>query len=295
MTDEGKQDDPVDAAGDGAFPVRRAWHREASVALLLACVAGSAATVALTPIEPSLEARPSWGATAAFVGFGAAALLSIWSLWRSVVRQLRRDGEPENAYATHLAGVGTSMLVSGLIAAAVLAALIVAGVVSLAPDVSSVSSTERYRQAVYLLTASGLAMIGSQFFVANTLWNRGFGALEREPFDVGHFWAGLALRMGEAQVFTLVVAVFLARQGRLTYEWLPILGLFLGMYVKTAEAIIFGLARRVFTVVSSLVEPEARSERHSTAANAISVEPSTPGTTTTKPATQTKPLASVSE
>ena len=147
------------------------------------------------------------------------------------------------------------MLVAGLVATVVVATLVQEGIIALqGSHQSAVEAEERYRQAVHLLTGSGLSMVGTLFFVTNTLWSRGFGGLDHEPFDKGHFWGGLALRMGEAQVFTLVVAVALSQQGALSYEWLPLLGLLFGMYVKTAEVLVFGLARRVFKVATSLVE-----------------------------------------
>lgn len=252
--------------------------RTAAVATLLAAVAGSAGTVALTsPTSSNENTGPESVAIVLFVGCGVLALTAIVALWVSVRRELLpEDGQSQTTnakFGLHLTGVGVCMLVSGLIASAVLAALVQSGVLALTQQGAATDPLERYTQAVHLLTASGLAMVGSLFFVANTLWSRGYGTLEREPFDAGHFWGGLALRMGEAQVFTLVLAVVLAQQGRLSYQWLPLLGLLFGMYVKTAEAIVFGLARRVFAVATTLVEAPKAAPAESTPASVATAQP----------------------
>ena len=77
-----------------------------------------------------------------------------------------------------------------------------------------------------------------------------------EPFNSTQFWGGLWFRAGEAMLFTLVV--FLAITGaslqKMTGASLLLMSLLLGMFVKTGESLIAGMADKLFSAVKTLVK-----------------------------------------
>jgi hypothetical protein len=77
-----------------------------------------------------------------------------------------------------------------------------------------------------------------------------------EPFDAARFWGGLWFRVGEALLFTLVVFLFGggASLGKLTGASLLLGSLLLGMFVKTGEGLISGIADKLFSAVKELVK-----------------------------------------
>jgi hypothetical protein len=106
--------------------------------------------------------------------------------------------------------------------------------------------------------AFGMTLQGALFFVTNSVRQK---RDSREPYDPRKFWGGLWYRTGEAILFT-VAFVFVLRYGPgkpaedgglVGDQWLPLVGLFLGMFVKSGEALIFGLAQRVLQAASGLV------------------------------------------
>lgn len=77
---------------------------------------------------------------------------------------------------------------------------------------------------------------------------------QSEPFDVHAFWSGAFFRVGEAVLFTFAFFWLIWTSDRRTdIVWLPVLGLFVGMFVKTGEAIIFRLGMRVLSAVEALL------------------------------------------
>jgi hypothetical protein len=83
-----------------------------------------------------------------------------------------------------------------------------------------------------------------------------------EPFDVHAFWSGAFFRVGEAVLFTFAFFWLIWTSDRRTeVVWLPVLGLFVGMFVKTGEAIIFRLGMRVLSAVEALLPSSASGAR----------------------------------
>jgi hypothetical protein len=83
-----------------------------------------------------------------------------------------------------------------------------------------------------------------------------------EPFDVHAFWSGAFFRIGEAVLFTFAFFWLIWTSDRRTQVvWLPVLGLFVGMFVKTGEAIIFRLGMRVLSAVEALLPSSASPPR----------------------------------
>lgn len=129
--------------------------------------------------------------------------------------------------------------------------------------------------AILLMISLGMSILGALFFVANSLREK---RDEFEQFDHSGFWSGLWYRLGEAVLFTVVFFLVLRRfypaSGAL---WLPVLALFLGMFVKSGERLVFGLAKRVFAAVSTLL-PINASDFDGSSASAAVVVPAPVGT-----------------
>jgi hypothetical protein len=75
-----------------------------------------------------------------------------------------------------------------------------------------------------------------------------------EPFDVHKFWSGAFFRVGEAVLFTFTFFWLLWSSQSTEYAiWLPVLALFVGMFVKTGETIIFRLGMRILSAAEALL------------------------------------------
>lgn len=103
-----------------------------------------------------------------------------------------------------------------------------------------------------LMLSLGMAILGALFFFANALWTK-----FKQPeilFDRNIFWGGLWFRLAEAIVFTIAFFLFLQFQGwRDAIKYMPMIALFIGMTVKSSEALVFGLAERLLASVTALV------------------------------------------
>ncbi|MBI9083025.1 MAG: hypothetical protein JEZ11_05460 [Desulfobacterales bacterium] len=111
-----------------------------------------------------------------------------------------------------------------------------------------------------LLVSMLMAILGSLFFTANTLIaarNEG-----KSDFSRAKFWSGLWFRMGESVLFVLVFFL-LGCSSKSNYNafinWFPALSLFLGMFVKSGERVVFGLAERLFEMTRGLLPATAPS------------------------------------
>jgi len=81
-----------------------------------------------------------------------------------------------------------------------------------------------------------------------------------EPFSAARFWGGLWYRVGEAELFSLVVLLFVAgssgakTQATLRGPLVLLTALLLGMFVKTGESLIHGLSDKLFGAIRALVK-----------------------------------------
>lgn len=101
---------------------------------------------------------------------------------------------------------------------------------------------------------------------------------QAEPFDAHAFWSGGFFRVGEAVLFTFAFFWLIWTSNRRNdVIWLPVLGLFVGMFVKTGEAIIFRLGMRVLSAVEALLP------------SSLPAPPAAPPTLTLSPTPSTKP------
>ena len=139
------------------------------------------------------------------------------------------------------------------------------------------------RVGLLVLLSSGLSVVGVFFHVLTTVRSKRKKTPER--FDHMYFLNGLTFRASQAQLYVIVVFIFIwsreavetlggtgadplirsIPQDRISeYNVLPILGLVLGMFIRTAEVTIEGLAKRVFAAFKALVGPtESRTEAES--------------------------------
>lgn len=84
-----------------------------------------------------------------------------------------------------------------------------------------------------------------------------------EQFDVHAFWSGACFRVGEAVLFTFAFFWLIWTSDRRTeIIWLPVLALFVGMFVKTGEAVIFRLGMRVLSAIESLLPAVSTTSRN---------------------------------
>jgi hypothetical protein len=106
---------------------------------------------------------------------------------------------------------------------------------------------------VILMLSLGMALLGALLYFAKALWNK-FDA-QIELFDRNVFWGGLWFRLAEAIVFTIALFLFFQFRGaNKTINYLPMIGLLVGLTVKSSEALIFGLAERVLASITGLIE-----------------------------------------
>jgi hypothetical protein len=78
--------------------------------------------------------------------------------------------------------------------------------------------------------------------------------VQRELFDVHKFWSGAFFRIGEAVLFTFAFFWLIwTSENNEQVIWLPVLALFVGMFVKAGEVVIFSLGTRVLSAVDALL------------------------------------------
>ncbi|NOZ79058.1 MAG: hypothetical protein GXP48_07765 [Acidobacteria bacterium] len=112
------------------------------------------------------------------------------------------------------------------------------------------------RVGLMLLLSTEMSILGALFFVTNRLRKKRDEPGGPEKFERGRFWSGMFFRMGEAVLFTFAFFwlfwKYVSSGGGADYTFLPILALFLGMFVKTGEQLMFGLGERLLLAVGQL-------------------------------------------
>lgn len=123
---------------------------------------------------------------------------------------------------------------------------------STATGLSSIQSNIMAAQAFF---AVGMAMFGALFYIYTSVKQK---QEESHPFDASQFWAGLLFRLGQSVLFTVVIFIVIQSNEifpsvPFTMASLPVIALFLGMYVKSGEKLLDGFGKRVFAAVQALV------------------------------------------
>lgn len=114
------------------------------------------------------------------------------------------------------------------------------------------SPGEAHFVVVLFVLSTLVSMLGALFFFANALWAK-LEAPERDPFDAHVFWAGLWFRIGEAVLFNIVFFLCLRSYAPDRYLYLPLVSLLVGMFLKSGEALVKGIAERVLDAFKALV------------------------------------------
>jgi hypothetical protein len=111
-----------------------------------------------------------------------------------------------------------------------------------------------------------MAVQGALFFFCNSIWQKVADTGEsqsQEPFSAGEYWGGLWFRLGEAVIFTLVFLLFMLARPvpsvNTTYS-LPVIALLIGMFLKAGEALIYGIAQRLFDGFSAFIQSQSESD-----------------------------------
>ena len=245
----------------GARSNRRKWTKA-----LLVVAAGSTLIFAVV-----LALAISWKDTPVrlwhAVGFGVVSLGTAYATYLlycapAAVGDSHNCTAEECMYLRHQVGVGFALL-----AAATFCGIVAAGTAQRLLQPGSSGGDPNELCASRLVLAIMMAVLGSLFFVANSL--RKLRASGHEKFCPDRFWGGLWFRMGEAVLFTLVLFLFYrafklgegtsgagAGEDKFLSDFdlkLPVLGLLVGMFIKTGEKLVFGLAERVFAAASVLL------------------------------------------
>lgn len=215
--------------------------------------------------DTAAEARVVFNRFLTIIGFGvvAAGLLLISVFCYLIVReQLAPTAAELNASMAPAAVTGASPVSPG------------PGSVYGPPDPSLLTtlgtlprnySTRCTKLAMFLIVSCSAAMLGTLFYTATSLRSirdaHDDPARDTEGFSEHKFWGGLWYRLGESNIFALVLFLLfwmiigtdvstLADDGFLAwipleYASLPILALFLGMFVTTGERLLFGISKAI--------------------------------------------------
>jgi copper chaperone CopZ len=284
-------------------------------AMLLA-VGVTASTVALSfGIFPmALNAAPmDWRAASVLGAVGLAMLgVALWNFPAQVeILEAQAEGEPEPKKSTtlfgiYLVGIGFAMLLQ-----AATCSIVFAGVawsvgqrrsVGALPVLGAPAANDGWgrmfgttpSEAFFIVglfaLSSLVAILGALFFFATALWKK-MSEPGREPFDRRMFWGGLWFRIGEAILFNLVFFLIFRYYAPDNVLLLPLVSLLVGMFLKTGESLISGIAERVFASIQALV-PADLSARRTMKLLVFKVGGFTP---TDDPATMEKRVADVKE
>jgi peptidoglycan/LPS O-acetylase OafA/YrhL len=158
----------------------------------------------------------------------------------------------EDDYYLHATMTGLTLSALSCIGVAGVAGLVKTQTIHLALNTGPEAA---WPQTVDVLTAGGMSLVGVAFYIAQSVRERVAAA----DFHRGKFWSGMFFRIGEAVIFTLVFVLICAYQVAqeqepvFAHQSLPVLGLFVGMFVKSGETVVFGLAVAVFELAKRIV------------------------------------------
>jgi hypothetical protein len=247
-----------------------------AVLLALATLAiGVAASFGVVPM--GLHASPiDWRLSSAFALVGVVMLAWVVRTFPEQVAlleaQAEKEQEPKRSttlYGIYLVGIGFALLLQ-----AVTCSIVFAGVAwsvgqgrsagqAVEPLGAAVANDgfaglfggnagEAYFVVGLFALSSLVATLGALFFFATALWKK-MSEPEREPFDRRLFWGGLWFRLGEAILFNLVFFLVLRYYAPARYLLLPLVSLLVGMFLKSGETLVSGIAERVFASIQALV------------------------------------------
>ncbi|MEE8583399.1 MAG: fibronectin type III domain-containing protein [Acidobacteriota bacterium] len=163
------------------------------------------------------------------------------------------DHPNEHLYDQFLSFLGVTMAILVLDVAVIIGGLIKQGYLQVPLNLPPTTSDRvEMARGLVLIISCGLGVLGSVFFTANTL-HRKRGQVE---FDVEKFWSGFWFRLGESVLFALVLFLAIIAFQENPDKYLAYLiptALLIGMFVKTGERLIFGLAERIFAMMRGIL------------------------------------------
>lgn len=257
--------------------------------VLLASVAVTFGVVPLVLGVAPIDARIAGGLAIGGVALAVLGFLRLPASNAQLALLANDKPEPERSkdlYGQYLVGVGFALLVVGLMCSALFAALAWCSGRPLMPPepgaaanplvgdtwdgraldgvggdftllerlglLFGASPGEAHFVVVLFVLSTMVAMLGALFFFANALWAK-IEQPERDPFDAQVFWAGLWFRIGEAVLFNIVFFLCLRSYAPDRYLYLPLVSLLVGMFLKSGEALVKGIAERVLDAFKALV------------------------------------------
>jgi hypothetical protein len=248
-----------------------------SAMLLALGVIAIAVALSFGVVPLVLNATPmDWRAAGLIGGVGLLTLALV--MWRfpsqvnDLETQAEKEPEPKKSttlYGIYLVGIGFALLLQAATCSIVFAAVawsvgqrMRAGqpLLALNPppatdDWGRLFGTTQ-EQAFFIVAlfalSSLVAILGALFFFATSLWKK-MGDAGREPFDRRMFWGGLWFRLGEAILFNLVFFLVLRYYASNSFLLLPLMSLLVGMFLKSGETLVSGIAERVFASIQALV------------------------------------------
>lgn len=172
-------------------------------------------------------------------------------------KYMRPPVDRRSRYSHFLGFVGTILVVLSVTEAILLSGLVAIEAIKI--PFAQGGGPSSINRGIILLASVGLAALGSLFFTADALREK--RDANDEDFSVRAFWGGLWFRMGESILFALVLFLLLAGNqsngSSDSYDryfgLFPLIALLMGMFVKSGERLIFGIAHRLFAAVEALV------------------------------------------
>lgn len=166
-------------------------------------------------------------------------------------------------YQRHLVGLGFALLTAGVINIIALAGY--AKQNQLQRIFADKVETSQLPCALLILTCLAMAIEGALFFFCNSLYeklSKDPGAQANDQFDPDLFWGGLWFRLGEAVIFTNVLVLFVLSRvnpkqvdaSSVPFYMLPLLALLCGMFLQPAEALVYGVMKRLLAGFSGFTD-----------------------------------------
>lgn len=114
------------------------------------------------------------------------------------------------------------------------------------------SALDSIAHSALLLCSMAMAILGVLFSILDSMSKK---VEENAEFSSDKFWSGVWYRTGESVLFAIVAFLSIRRMspdGGNDF-WLPLLSLFMGMFVKTAERLVFGFGTRTLEAAEAFL------------------------------------------
>jgi hypothetical protein len=256
----------------------RTWPLSAAAGLFLTAMILLGGTLAFGGLPRTINATPldSWYvwrmSVLAVALLGVAAAIMGWAGANKIDVPVRLSEAERSTrlYGAHLVGVGYVLVIGAILVSLMFSSI--AWSVSQKPlDTGATQELQKVftdstgfdglfgstlNEAVFIFAmfvwSTLLAVLGSLMFFANSLWAK-VKDPSRPPFDARLFWAGLWFRIGEALVFNLVFFLVFRYNMPSQYLLLPLVSLLVGIFLKSGETLVSGIAERIFAALKALV------------------------------------------